>query len=36
MRKTFFDQTVKNDFRTYDNIRNMRLVKEMITRLVAY
>ena len=22
MRKTFFDQTVKNDFRTYDNIRN--------------
>ena len=32
-----FNQTVKNDLRTYDNIRKkMRLVKEMIARLVVH
>ena len=29
--KNFFDQQVKNDLRTYDNIRKFHLVKEMIT-----
>ena len=35
MEKTFFDQPVKNDKKTYDNIRKLLLVKEMITRLVV-
>ena len=34
--KIFFDQPVKKDFRTYENIRKMQLVKEMITQLVFY
>ena len=35
--QNIFSQTVKNDLRTYDNIRKkMRLVKEMIARLVVH
>ena len=35
--QNIFNQTVKNDLRTYDNIRKkMRLVKEMIARLVVH
>ena len=28
-----FDQEVKSDIRTYDNIRKLQLVKEMIAKL---
>ena len=31
-----FGQPAKNDLRTYDNIPEMKLVKERITRLVVY
>ena len=34
--KNFFDQPVKSDMRTYDNIQILQLVKEMITQLVIY
>ena len=35
--QNIFNQIVKNDLRTYDNIRKkMRLVKEMIARLVVH
>ena len=35
--QNIFNQTVKNDLRTYDNIRKkMRLVKEMLARLVVH
>ena len=33
--KNFFDQPVKNDKVTHENIRKFLLVKEMITQLVA-
>ena len=32
---TFFDQSVKNDLRTYNNIRKNAMVKEMIMLLVV-
>ena len=32
----FFDQLVKSNLRTYDNIRKLQLVKGMIVRLVVY
>ena len=36
MEKTNFDQPVKNDMRTYDNIRKIvTQVNEMITQLVV-
>ena len=37
--KNFFDQIIKNEKITYENIKkkkNMLLVKEMITQLVVY
>ena len=35
--QNIFNQIVKNDLRTYDNIRKkMRLVKEMLARLVVH
>ena len=35
--QNIFNQIVKNDLRTYDNIRKkIRLVKEMIARLVVH
>ena len=34
--RTFFDQPVKNDLKTYDNIEILQLVKVMITRLAVY
>ena len=35
--QSIFNQIVKNDLRTYDNIRKkIRLVKEMIARLVVH
>ena len=36
VRKSFFDQTVKTDMRTYDNIKKFQQVKKMITQLVVY
>ena len=33
--KNFFDQPVKSDLRTYDNIQKFQQVKEMITQLVV-
>ena len=36
MEKHCFDQPVKNDLKTYDNIKKIQSVKEMITELVAY
>ena len=33
--KNFFDQPVKNDKVTYENIRNLLLLKEMIIQLVV-
>ena len=32
--QNFFNQTVKNNLRTYDRIQKMHLVKEIITQLV--
>ena len=32
----FFDQPVKNNLKTYDNIGKLQLVKEIITRLAVY
>ena len=34
--RNFFDQPIKNDLKTYDNIRRMQLVKEMTTHLAVY
>ena len=34
--KIFFDQPVKNDQRTYDDISKLQQVKEMITQPVVY
>ena len=34
--RTFFDQPVKNDLKTYDNIEILQLVKVMITQLAVY
>ena len=34
--KKFFHQPIKNDMKTYDNIRKIQLVKEVITQLVIY
>ena len=34
--KNFFDQPIKSDMRTYDNIRKLQQVKETITPLVVY
>ena len=36
MKKTFFDQPVKSSMKTYDNIRNLQQVKDMIVQLVVY
>ena len=33
-KKFFFDQPVKSDIRTYDNIRKLQQVKDMITQLL--
>ena len=33
--RNFFDQPVKNDIKSYENIRKLQLVKEMITQLVV-
>ena len=34
--KNLFDQPVKNDLGTYDNIQKLHLAKEMIILMVAY
>ena len=34
--KNLFDQPVKNDLETYDNIKKLQLAKEMIILLVTY
>ena len=34
--KNFFDQPVKNDKRTYDNVKKLQLVKGMIIQPVVY
>ena len=34
--KTFFDQPVKNDIRTYDNIRKISTGQGIIIQLVVY
>ena len=34
--KNFFDQPVKNDQRTYDNIKKLQQAKEIITQLAVY
>ena len=34
--KNFFDQSVKNNSRTYDNIKKSKLAKEMIMRQIVY
>ena len=36
MDKTFFDQPVKNDMRTFDNTRKIATGQGMITQLVVY
>ena len=33
--KSFFDQLIKNNLETYENITRLLLVKEMITQLVV-
>ena len=33
-RQNFYDQSVKNDLKTYNNIRKLRLVKEMTIKLI--
>ena len=33
--KIFFDQPINSNIKTYENIRKMLLVKEMITQLVV-
>ena len=33
--KKLFDQAIKNDLKTYDNIRKIKLVLEIITQLVV-
>ena len=35
-RKNFFNQPVKSNMRTPDNIQKMQLVKKMITQLLVY
>ena len=35
-RINFFDQPVKIDLRTYDNLERLQLVKEMITKFLVY
>ena len=34
--KNYFDQTVKNDMRTYMSFKKFQLVKEMIIQLVVF
>ena len=34
--RNFFDQPVKKDLRTYDNIRKFQQVKEMTIQLVVF
>ena len=34
--KNFFDQPITNDIKTYENIKKLLLVKEMIMQLVVY
>ena len=34
--QNFFDQPVKGNLRTYNNIQKLRMVNRMIVRLVAY
>ena len=33
--KNFFDQPINSNLKTYENIRKLLLIKEMITRLDA-
>ena len=33
--KDFFDQPIDDDTKTYENIKKLRQVKEMITQLVV-
>ena len=33
--KNFFDQPINNDFKTYENIRELSLVKEIIIQLLV-
>ena len=35
-RRNFFDQPIKNDLKTYDNIRKLQLIKMMITQQDVY
>ena len=34
--RNIFDQPVRNDIRTYDNIEKLAQVNKLITQLVAY
>ena len=34
--KIFFDQPIKNDVKTYDNIQNIAIGRTVITLLVVY
>ena len=35
--QNFFDQSIKNNLRTYDKqFEQLQLIKEMVTRLVVY
>ena len=34
--KNFFDQPVNNDYKTYENITKLQLLKEMIAQLIVY
>ena len=34
--RNFFDQSAKNDQKTYDKFKKLRQVKEMIIQLVVY
>ena len=35
-RRNLFDQPIKNDLKTYDNIRKLQLIKMMITQQDVY
>ena len=34
--KNFFDQPVNNDYKTYENITKLQLLKDMIAQLIVY
>ena len=36
LKETFFDQPIGKDIKSYENIKKLQLVKEMIAQLVSY